>query len=147
MHFVGGERSYCQKSTESLDQSYGGCWVLELHKSFQVLLSYNNDNLFPLKFAFFEEIAHKLNKFLRRFRIYPPMTPFLADKIEDILRWLCNPFILNNIMDGIVKTRDLIKIDILGDYFRWYHQIWYAETKCPSWFFDPQRHQSVLKEW
>ena len=60
------------------------------HKSFHVLLSCNNDDLVPLKFAFFEEIAHKLNKCLRRFQTDAPMVPFLADTTEEISRELCN---------------------------------------------------------
>ena len=82
-------------------------------KSFQVLLSCNNDDLVPLKFAFFKEIAHNLDKALRKFQTDVPMVPFLADRIEEILRELCNWFTLNSIMDGAVKTQDLIKIDML----------------------------------
>ena len=56
----------------------------ENYKSFQELLSCNNDDLVPLKFAFLEEFAKKLNKFLRRFQANAPMVPFLADTIETI---------------------------------------------------------------
>ena len=61
----------------------------ENDKSLQLLLSYNNYDLVPLKFAFFEEISYKLSNFLRRFQTDAPMLPFLADTIEEILRELC----------------------------------------------------------
>ena len=80
----------------------------ENNKSFQMLLSCSSEGLIPLKFAFFEEITHKLNKSSRRFQTDAHMVPFLADTIEEILRELCNWFILNSIMDGAVKTQDLI---------------------------------------
>ena len=48
--------------------------------NFQVLLSCNNKDLVPLKFTFFEEIAHKLNKFLRRFQRDAPMVHFLTEE-------------------------------------------------------------------
>ena len=41
------------------------------------------------------------------------MVPFLADRSEEILREICNWFILSSIMDSAVKTRDIFKIDIL----------------------------------
>ena len=40
------------------------------------------------------------------------MELFLADTNEKILRELCNQFTLNGIMDGTVKTQDLVKIDV-----------------------------------
>ena len=90
-----------------------GCWVKpEYKKSFQVVLSCNNDDLGPLKFALFEETTQKLTKFLKRFQTDAPMELFLADTNEKILRELCNQFILNGIMDGTVKTQDLVKIDV-----------------------------------
>lgn len=82
------------------------------NKNFQVVLSCNNDDLGPLKFALFEETTQKLTKFLKRFQTDAPMELFLADTNEKILRELCNQFTLNGIMDGTVKTQDLVKIDV-----------------------------------
>ena len=77
-----------------------------------MVLSCNNDDLGPLKFALFEETTQKLTKFLKKFQADAPMELFLADTNEKILRELCNQFILNGIMDGTVKTQDLVKIDV-----------------------------------
>ena len=41
------------------------------------------------------------------------MVPFLADRSEEILREICNWFILSSIMDSAVKSRGIVKIDIL----------------------------------
>lgn len=53
-----------------------------------LVVSCNSDDLVPLKFAHFKEIAYKLNKFLRTFQTNASMLPFLVHVIEKILREL-----------------------------------------------------------
>ena len=70
-----------------------GLKVTEVAESWQ--------SLPKLKQRFF---ASRLNKLLRRFQTEALMLPFLTDTIEEILRELFNQFILNSIIDGVVKT-------------------------------------------
>ena len=83
-------------------------------KSHQCLASSFSDALLPLRLAFFEEVAKKLIKFLRRFQTDSPVVSFLVDTIEEILKDFCGRFILSDIMSKTVKTVDLIEISI-GD--------------------------------
>ena len=83
------------------------------NKSYQRLASSCLDPLVPLKLAFFEKVAKKLNKFLWRFQTDSPMVSFLVDTIQEILRDFCARFILSDVMSKAVKTVDLIEISML----------------------------------
>ena len=82
------------------------------NKSYQVLLNNVKNPLVPLYFRFFEEIASKLNGFLRRFQTDNPMVPFLVDSLETIIREMCSKFILDDVMDKAASTVALIKLDV-----------------------------------
>ena len=137
-------------SIESLAQSYGASSTLAVSfkiktvktenqiitRAFRCFLvvSCNSDDLVPLKFAHFKEIAYKLNKFLRTFQTNASMLPFLVHVIEKILRELWNWFNLDSIVDGAVKSWSLIKIDVVdGSKQKWNVNLgfWCAITsKC-----------------
>ena len=54
---------------------------LEKHKSYGTLVRYHKNLMVPLMIIFFQEVAEKLNSFLKRFQTDSPMVPFLADAI------------------------------------------------------------------
>ena len=85
------------------------------NKSYQSLANSCSNALILLRLAFFEEIAKKLNKFLRGFQIDSLMVSFLVDTIEEIVRDFCGRFILSDVMSKVVKTVDLIIISMLDN--------------------------------
>ena len=56
------------------------------NQSYQVLLSKRKDLLITVKFQFFEEIATKMNIFLKIFQTDAPMVPFLVDTLNELIR-------------------------------------------------------------
>ena len=62
--------------------------------------------------AVFQEIAACLNSFLVVFQTDNPMSPFLADELERILRHLCSKFIRKNVLIGAQTTLQLLKVKL-----------------------------------
>ena len=86
---------------------------LEKHKSYGALVRYHKNLMVPLMIIFFQEVAEKLNSFLKRFQTDSPMVPFLADAIEGLVCGFCSKFILDEMMDKKAKRAvDLVKLDV-----------------------------------
>ena len=83
------------------------------NKSYQVLLNNVKNPLVPLCLRFFEEMASKLNGFLRRFQTDKPMVPFLVDSLETTIREMCSKFILDDVINKACSTTALIKPDVM----------------------------------
>lgn len=64
------------------------------NKSYDTLLKYQNDVLVPLKLQFFQEVANHMNSFLITFQSDAPMVPLIVDKLENLVRFFCNKFVL-----------------------------------------------------
>ena len=56
------------------------------NKSYEVPLSKCRDQLIAVKFQFFEEIASRMNIFLKIFQTDAPMVPFLIDTLDKLIR-------------------------------------------------------------
>ena len=86
---------------------------LEKHKSYGTLARYHKNLMVPLMIIFSQEVAEKLNSFLKRFQTDSPMVPFLPDAIERLVRGFCSKFILDEVMDKKAKRAvDLVKLDV-----------------------------------
>ena len=68
--------------------------------------------LIPLKLQFFKGTASELNSFLITFQLDKPMTPFLVEKLEELLRLLCAKFIRKDTLDAACTTYALLKVDV-----------------------------------
>ena len=68
--------------------------------------------LIPVKLAFFQEIASKLNSFLLVFQTDKPMIPFFVEVLENLLRTLLAKFIKKDVLQTACSTLKLIEIDI-----------------------------------
>ena len=82
------------------------------NKSYQVLLSKCKDQLITVKFQFFEEIAAKMNIFLKRFQTDAPMVSFLVDTLDQLIRYMCSKFVLN-VLEKAKMTASFIKLSML----------------------------------
>ena len=82
------------------------------NKSYQVLLSKCKDQLITVKFQFFEEIVTKMNIFLKRFQTDAAMVTFLVDTLDELIRYMCSKFILNDVLEKAKTTTSLIKLNM-----------------------------------
>ena len=63
------------------------------NSSYDTLVANKNDTLMKVKLQLFKDIAHKSNLYLTAFQTDAPMVPFLAQALEEILRYLMGSFI------------------------------------------------------
>ena len=75
-----------------------------------ILLSKFKDQLITTKFQFFEEIVAKISIFLKRFQTDAPMVSFLADTLDELIRYMCSEFILNDVLEK-AQNNNFIDID------------------------------------
>ena len=81
--------------------------------SYDRLCSTVSDPLISLKVLFFEQVAKKLNDFLVLFQTDKPMAPFLAESLEELLRYFMDQFILKRVLEKASTQWSLIKLDPL----------------------------------
>ena len=75
-----------------------------------ILLSKFKDQLITTKFQFFEEIAAKISIFLKRFQTDAPMMSFLVDTLDELIKYMCSEFILNDVLEK-AQNNNFIDID------------------------------------
>lgn len=85
------------------------------NKSFDTLIQYSKDPLMIVKFHVFEDIAAKLNVFLKGFQTDSPMVPFISDVLEAIIRDLMKRFVLKSQLEKAETPYKLIKLDLETD--------------------------------
>ena len=54
-----------------------------------------------------------MNIFLQRFQTGAPMVPFLVDTLDELMRYMCSKFILNDVLEKAKTTTSLIKLNML----------------------------------
>ena len=80
--------------------------------SYDYLVTSINDSVIPLKIIFLEDGAKKLNKFLTLFQIDQPMIPFIAETLNNLVRFFMEKFILKSVMDKAHSFISLTNIDL-----------------------------------
>ena len=53
-----------------------------------------------------------MNIFLKRFQADSPKVPFLVDILDELIRYTCSQFILNDVLEK-AKTTSLMKLNML----------------------------------
>ena len=86
--------------------------------SFEHLKKAIDDPIIPVQFAFFQEIASKLNSFLLVFQTDKPMIPFFVEILEKLLGTLLAKLIKKDVLQTACSTLKLIKIDISDKKFK-----------------------------
>ena len=54
-----------------------------------------------------------MNIFLKRFQTDTPMVPFLVDTLDELIRYVCCKFILNDVIEKAKTTTSLVKLNML----------------------------------
>ena len=54
-----------------------------------------------------------MNIFLKRFKTDAPMVLFLVDTLNELIRYICSKFILNDVLEKVKTTTSLIKLNML----------------------------------
>ena len=67
------------------------------------------DRLVPVKLLFFEEVSKKLNEFLAVFQTDKPMTPFLWETLEDLIKTLMRKLICKDLHEK--SCSEMAKLD------------------------------------
>ena len=67
------------------------------------------DCLVPVKLPLFEEVAKKLNEFLVVFKTNKPLTPFVMETLEDLIKTLVRKFICKDPCDE--SSSEMAKLD------------------------------------
>ena len=80
------------------------------NKSDGILVKDHKDN--SIKFRFFIDIANILAPFLKQFQIDDPVMPFMDEVLATIIRRIMKIFLLRSVVNDVVTSHQLIKLDI-----------------------------------
>ena len=85
------------------------------NKSDGILVKDHKDN--SIKFRFFIDIANILAPFLKQFQIDDPVMPFMDEVLATIIRRIMKIFLLRSVVNDVVTSHQLIKLDIRKGFF------------------------------
>lgn len=77
-------------------------------KSYFTVKEALKDNLLSVKLTFFKAIAEELQPFLTEFQTSKPMTPFLYDELQRLLKCFGNKFLKKDVLEN----KDIQKLDL-----------------------------------
>ena len=85
------------------------------------MVKHHKDNTIIFKFQFFIDIANILAPFLKQFQTDVPVIPFMDEILASIIRRLMKIFLLQSVVNDLVTSHQLIKLDKQKKVF--YHNL------------------------
>ena len=125
LHWLGGERKFCQKSSEDLAEvvvvvDYWSALPKnkqavrgdrEQNKIYQVVLKNTKNPLVPFQSCFFKESSSQTRTLSMRIQTDKLMVPFLVSHLEHIKK-MYSKLILEHVMEEVQISRSLMKFDV-----------------------------------
>ena len=81
-------------------------------KSYNILVKHHKDNSIKFKFQFFIDIANILAPILKKFQTDDQVMSFMDEMLASIVRRLMKIFLLRSVVNDVITSHQLIKIDI-----------------------------------
>ena len=82
------------------------------NKFYDILVKHHKDNSIKVKFQFFIDIANISAPFLKQFQTSDLVMPFMDEILVSVIHRLMKIFLLRSLVNDMVTTHQLIKLDI-----------------------------------
>ena len=102
-------------------QALPSSWRPLSNKSYDILVKHHKDSSIKFKFQFFIDIANVLAPFLKQFQTDDPVMPFMDEMLASIIQCLMKLLLLWSVVNYMVTSHQLIKLDITKKGFFYYN--------------------------